>query len=603
MRRIRLRRSGAGVETWERPVGPPPRAWRSRLVQAVLIAGAVGLLGRAGYLQMGQGEFLLDQAAARHVRTVASPALRGVIRDRHGTELALSAAIESVWANPREIAGARDRWSELAAAAGLDPSRLEQHLRERADRSFVYVRRHIDPETAVRVRALDLPGVYFEREFRRYYPEAEVAAHLVGFTGIDGEGEEGMERVWDASLRGVAGSKQVIQDRKGRSIEDVRNVRAAEPGQDVHLTIDLRLQSLAYRALKAAVRRNEAIGGSLVVVDARTGDVHALVNQPGYNPNNPAQRTGSAIRNRAATDMFEPGSTVKPFAVAAALDSGSVHPEQAFDTSPGRLRVGGHWVRDRRDLGLLDVSSVVKHSSNVGVTRITLATPPERLREVFGGVGFGSVSGTGFAGESSGRFDPSDRFKAHERATLSYGYGLAVTALQLARAYTIFANDGARVDLRLVRSPEVGGDPHAEPYPVVSPATARTVLVMLEEVVEAKDGTGWRARIPGYRVAGKTGTSRKATIGGYRERKYVASFAGLAPASAPRFIVAVVIDEPRGKEYYGGRIAAPVFRSVMSDALRLNSVPPDSLRTPLRNAEEENYDYAMVRDPPVRGGR
>ena len=597
MRIAQSKRPGMGVEALERPAGPPPAPWRPRLVLAALALGAGMLVARAAYLQMGQGEFLQDQGIARHVRTVSTSAPRGVIRDRHGTPLAMSTAVESVWMDPREAMAARERWPELAAAIGLDPARVERRLIERAERSFVYLRRHVDPETAARVRRLAVPGVYFQREFRRYYPEAEVAAHVVGFAGIDGAGREGAELGLDAELRGVAGKKLVLQDRFGHSVEDVQNVRSGRPGRDVHLTIDLRLQSLAYRALKAAVRRHQAVSGSLVVIGARTGEIHALVNQPSYNQNDPAQRSGSITRNRAATDFFEPGSTVKPFAVAAALEAGVIRTDTVLDTSPGYLRIGRHTVRDRRDLGLLDVTEVLKLSSNVGVSRITLDTPPARLREVFQGVGFGSHSGSGAVGESSGFFKPSRKFGKFERATLSYGYGLAVTALQLARAYTLFANEGERLDLRLVRAGGVeGAPPSPAGHPVVTRDTARTVLAMLEAVVEAKDGTGRRARVPGYRVAGKTGTSRKAIAGGYAKGRYTALFIGLAPVSDPRFIVAVIVDEPQG-EYYGGQVAAPVFRSVMSDALRLDAVPPDSLRTPLRNAEDENYDYAM-RDLP-----
>ena len=597
MRTASSERPGVGIEALERPAGQPPALWRPRLVLVVLAVGAAMLIARAGYLQMGQGEFLQDQGAARHVRTVATPAPRGVIRDRHGTPLAMSTAVESVWADPREAIPARDRWPELAAAVGLDPARMERRLIERAERSFVYLRRHVDPGTADRVRRLAVPGVYFQREFRRYYPEAEVAAHVVGFTGIDGSGREGVELGLDSELRGVAGKKLVLQDRFGHSVEDVQNVRSARPGRDVHLTIDLRLQSLAYRALKAAVLRHQAVSGSLVVVGARTGEIHALVNQPSYNQNDPAQRSGSITRNRAATDLFEPGSTVKPFAVAAGLEAGVIRPDTVLDTSPGFLRIGRHPVRDRRDLGLLDVTGVLKLSSNVGVTRITLDTPPERLWGVFHGAGFGSISGSGAVGESMGVLKRSRKFGKFERATLSYGYGLAVTALQLARAYTVFANDGERLDLRLVRSGSGAEPSPAARPPVVSRDTARKVLAMLEAVVEAKKGTGWRARVPGYRVAGKTGTSRKAIAGGYAKNRYVALFAGLAPASDPRFVVAAVVNEPRGGKYYGGEIAAPVFRSVMSDALRLDAVPPDSIRAPLRKAEEENYDYAM-RDLP-----
>lgn len=561
---------------------------------ALALSGAA-LLGKTFYLQMHEGDFLRDEGAARHVGTVSTHAPRGVIRDRHGTALAMSTAIESVWADPREAIRARSRWPELAAALGLDPAALDRKLMDRAERSFVYLRRHIDPGQADRVRVLALPGVYSDREFRRYYPEAEVAAHVVGFTDIDGDGQEGAEFAYDSVLRGVPGAKQVIRDRLGRSVEDIQNVRSPRPGRDVYLTIDLRLQSLAYRALKAAVAHHQATSGSVVVVDAPTGEIHAMVNQPSYNPNDPAKRSGPATRNRAVTDVFEPGSTVKPFAVMAALESGSIRPQSEVETSPGYLKVGKNVVRDRRDLGLLDVSTVIRLSSNVGVSRIALATPPERLWETYQGAGFGSVSESGAVGESPGVLKRSSRFGKFERATLSYGYGLAVTALQLARAYTIFANDGERLELRLVRRSEPGADaPPPAARRVMSAETAREVLAMLETVVEAKDGTGRRARVRGYRVAGKTGTSRKAVAGGYAERRYLSLFAGLAPVSDPRFVVAVVIDDPRGKKYYGGEVAAPVFQTVIADALRLNAVPPDSSVTPPRNAAAENY--ALVRD-------
>ena len=594
MRILQSKPPGVGVEGLGRPMPPPPLRWRVWLVMGVLALSGAGLLGRALYLQMNQGDFLRDEGTARHVGTVSSHAPRGVIRDRHGTALAMSTAIDSVWVDPREAIRARSRWPELAAVLGLDPPGLDRKLMERAERSFVYLRRHLDPETAARARALALPGVYTEREFRRYYPEGEVAAHVVGFADIDGAGQEGVELAYDSVLRGVPGAKQVIRDRLGRSVEDVQNVRTPRPGQDVYLTIDLRLQSLSYRALKAAVVHHLASAGSVVVLDARTGEIHAMVNQPSYNPNDPAKRRGPATRNRAVTDVFEPGSTVKPFAVMAALESGAVQPRSIVDTSPGYLKIGRNVVRDRRDLGSLDITGVIRLSSNVGVTRLALATPPERLWDIYEGAGFGSASGSRAVGESPGVLKRSPRFGKFERATLSYGYGLAVTALQLARAYTVIANDGERLDLRLER----GGPPTDGPRPVarrvMSEATAREVLAMLETVVEAKDGTGRRARVRGYRVAGKTGTSRKAIAGGYAKRRYLSLFAGLAPVSDPRFVVAVVIDDPRGKKYYGGEVAAPVFQTVMSDALRLNAVPPDSSTTPPRNAAAENY--ALVRD-------
>ena len=594
MRILQSKRPGVGVDGLDRAPGPLPRRWRVSLVIAALAVGAAGLLGRAVYLNLNQGEFLRNEGDARHVRTVSTHAPRGVVRDRHGTALAMSTAIESIWVDPREAVRDRARWPELAAASGLDPAEVAKKLDERAERSFVYLRRHVEPDVAARVRALRIPGVYFEREFRRYYPEAEVAAHVVGFTNIDGEGQEGVEFAFDEVLRGQAGAKQVIQDRLGRSVEDVQNVRSARPGGDVHLTIDLRLQSLAYRALKAAVLRHEANAGSVVVLDARTGEIHAMVNQPSYNPNNPAKRQGPATRNRAVTDVFEPGSTVKPFAVMAALEAGVARPQTVVDTSPGVLRLGRNVVRDRRDLGELDVAGVIRLSSNVGVSRIALAIPPDRLWDAYSGVGFGRASGSHAVGESSGILRRSRRFGEFERATLSYGYGLAVTALQLARAYTVFANGGERLDLQLVRFGSLGRPVAPAATRVMSTATAREVLSMLEAVVETRDGTGRRARVRGYRVAGKTGTTRKAIAGGYAERRYMALFTGIAPVSDPRFVVSVVIDDPRGKMYYGGEVAAPVFRTVMADALRLNAVPPDSSRTPPRNAASENY--ALVQD-------
>ena len=566
--------------------GVPRQRQRAKLVLVAIAVTSVALLGRAGYLQAGKGDFLRDEGEARYVRTVNSHAPRGVIRDRHGTELAMSTAVESIWVDPPKAMSDRDRWPELAAALGLTLSELEDKLLPRAERSFVYVKRHADPETASRALSLGISGVHAEREYRRYYPEAEVAAHVVGFANINGEGQEGAEFAYDSILRGQSGAKQVLKDRKGRIVEDVQNVRSARPGRDVYLTIDLALQSLAYRALKAAVVHHQALAGTVVVADARTGEIHALANQPSYNPNNLTMRLGPATRNRAATDMFEPGSTMKPFAVMAGLESGSIRADSIIDTSPGYFRVGRNVVRDRRDLGDLDLASVIKLSSNVGVSRIALDVPPERLWNTYVSVGFGSTTGSRAVGESPGTLRRSRQFGAFERATLSFGYGVAVTALQLVRAYTVFANDGKRVDLRLARD-ESG--PPDDARSVVSPETARELLASLETVVEAKDGTGRRARIPGYRVAGKTGTSRKAIRGGYAKRRYLSLFAGLAPVSDPKFVAVVVIDEPRGKKFYGGEVAAPVFRTVMSDALRLNAVPPDSTRTPPRDAVRENY--------------
>lgn len=585
------KRPGVGIDALDRTPGRSPSVWRAWVVLGVFAAIAGALLGRAVQLRTEQGEFLQDQGAARYLRTVTVPAPRGVIRDRRGTALAMSAGAVSIWANPLEAIAARERWPELAAALGLDPQDVDRRLFERRERSFMYLRRQVAPEVGARVRDLEIPGVYSERGFRRYYVGAEITAQVVGFTDVDGQGREGVELAYDAVLRGEDGVKQVIQDRFGRSVEDVQNVRSARPGRDVGLTIDLRLQSLAYRALKAAVVRRGAAGGAAVVIGARTGEIHALVSQPSYNPNDSAQRTGGAMRNRAAADLFEPGSTVKPFSIAAALMAGAVRPDTPVPTSPGRLRVGRHLVRDRRDLGDLDVTGVLRQSSNVGIARIVLDVAPDELWRTFTGTGFGTLTGGRFVGEAVGVLQRSRRFAEHERATLAFGYGLSVTALQLARAYTIFANDGIRLDLSLMRN--AGSGAARGGVRVLPTEVSRKVLAMLEEVVQGAEGTGRLARVPGYRVAGKTGTSRKAVPGGYAEDRYTSLFVGLAPASDPRFIAVVVVDEPRGAEYYGGLVAAPVFRSVMSDALRLAAAPPDSHRNPPRNAMAENYAHVF----------
>lgn len=572
--------------------------WRVYLVEALLAVSALALLGRAAHLNFAQGEFLQKEGVARQVRPVVTHAPRGVIRDRHGTELALSTAIESIWAEPRVAFEAREHWPDLADVLGMPPEVLERRLLSRIDSNFVYLRRHAIPDVAEPVRAMGLPGIHFEREYRSYYPGTEITSHVVGFTDIDGEGREGVELAFDRTLTGVDGREEVIRDNFPRRepVEHVRNVRQARPGSDVHLTLDLRVQSFAYHALKAAVQRHEAVGGSVVVVDALTGDILAMVNQPSYNPNKVAQRSGDGTRNRAVTDLIEPGSTVKPFVIAAALTSGAFTPDTVIDTSPGRFRIGKYEVKDRRDLGELDIMGVLRQSSNVGVTRIALETPPEQMWDTFEQVGFGAPTGSGATGESFGVFER--RRGDIYRATFSYGYGFQVTALQLARAYTAFANGGeVPTELRLVRDVETDGSaspPAVERTRAMPPEVAREMLVMLENVVEGEDGTGHRARIPGYRVAGKTGTSKKVK-GGVYTKEYMSLFVGLAPASAPRFVAVVIVDTPRQVDpddrfyYYGGKVAAPVFREVMADVLRLHAIPHDSPHIQLRDAVAENY--------------
>ena len=546
--------------------------WRLKVLAAGLLALTALLLLRAMDLQILKQDFLQGQGEARQVRTIVEPAYRGLITDRNGEPLAISGPVETVWAHPGELLAAAHRLPELARVLGMETAVLRARLEARADREFIYIRRQLPPEQAQQVAALEVPGVALMREFRRYYPHGEAAAHIVGFTDIDERGQEGMELAFDGWLSGRPGSKRVLRDRHGQQIRDVASILPAQDGNDLRLTIDQRLQYLAYRELKAAVQAHDALGGSAVLVDARSGDILAMVNQPGFNPNNRAQLDLSLTRNRAATDTLEPGSVIKPFTVAVALETGTVSPDVQLDTAPGTMRVGRHTVRDIRNFGRIDLTTLISRSSNVGSTQLALETPPADLWRMLHQAGFGRSLGTGLPGEVGGLLRDFPTWRRVEQATLGYGYGLSVTPLHLAAAYTAFANGGYRVPLRLVQA---AGDDR-QPEPVMRADTARQLLAMMEHVT-GLEGTARQARIHGYRVAGKTGTSRKAAAGGYATDRYYSAFVGLAPVSNPRFVMAVVIDEPRAGVYYGGAVAAPVFARVMESALRLFNEPPDNL--------------------------
>ncbi|MGF1615335.1 MAG: peptidoglycan D,D-transpeptidase FtsI family protein [Gammaproteobacteria bacterium] len=532
-------------------------------------AAALGLLWRAVDLQLVHKTFLQREGDARHVRVVSSPAHRGRILDRHGEPLAVSTPVDSIWICPRTFLAERDRWGLVVSLLGLDEAALERHILARMDREFLYLQRHVPPALAERIADLSLAGIYRQREYRRYYPSGEVAAHVVGFTDVDDVGQEGLELGFDARLRGVDGSKRVIRDRLGRTVEDLEQIRAPRSGDDLVTTLDRRIQYLAHRALKSAVKRQHAKSGSMVVLDARSGEVLAMANAPAYNPNNRAERTGERFRNRAVTDLFEPGSTVKPFIVAAALETGWVMPDTRLDTSPGLFRVGRYTVRDLRDYGIIDIRTVLKKSSNVGASKLGLAMPPGRLWRLLTELGFGQPAGTHFPGEARGVLPSHHTWGEIHQATLSFGYGLSVSPLQLAQAYTAIANGGWLLPPTLTRTAE-----RAPSRRVMSERTALEVRGMLEAVVDA-DGTAPRARVPGYRVAGKTGTVRKPVPGGYASDRYVSTFVGILPVSAPRLVVVITIDEPGGKEYYGGDAAAPVFADVMSATLPLLGIAPD----------------------------
>lgn len=546
-------------------------ARRSTIVVLLFAGIACSLVSRAVYLQVLDKDFLNRQADTRHLRTESIIAHRGTITDRNGEPLAISTPVDSVWAHPRTIAPAIDRVPELARVLGIDAESLARRITRSMDKEFMYVKRGLAPETTRHVLALEIPGVNVQREYRRYYPAAEVTGHMLGFTDIDDRGQEGLELAFDYWLAGEPGAKRVLKDRLGRSIENVASIRPPHHGKDLRTSIDLRIQYLAYRALKAAVRQHDAESGSIVVLDVKSGEVLAMVNQPSYNPNDRSQLYPERYRNRAITDIFEPGSSIKPLVVASALESGQFRPSSVIDTAPGFINVGAKRIEDTRNLGRVSLTTILARSSNVGVTKLAMELEAEQLWQTMTRFGLGELTASGFPGESTGSLSHFSYWRPISQATLAYGYGVSVTALQLARAYAALAGDGSVPEISLLKR-----DAPPEAERVIRPETARAVRRMLEEVVRP-GGTGTKASVAGYRIAGKTGTAWKSGPGGYSEDKYISIFAGLAPASEPRLAAVVMIDEPGGELYYGSDVAAPVFADVMTEALRLLAVPPDAL--------------------------
>jgi cell division protein FtsI (penicillin-binding protein 3) len=546
--------------------------WRLWFMAGLLAVGGVALLARAVYLQVIDQDFLARQGDARILREVKLSANRGMVLDRNGEPLAASTPVDTVWADPRKLAQRPQDFARLAKALDRDPQWLARRVTSNLDREFVYLVRHMRPADAAKVKALGIPGVDTLREYRRYYPHGEVTGHLLGFTNVDDVGQEGLELSFDQWLGGQPGSKRVMRDREGRTIEDIERIKAPRPGQDLRTSIDLRVQYLAYRALKQAVVENNAHGGSVVVLDIETGEVLAMVNQPAFNPNDREQYLPSRYRNRATNDFFEPGSSIKPFVVGAGMKTGRFHTDTLIDTGPGTLRVGIKTVRDKHNLGTIDVRTVLCKSSNVGVVKIALTLKPQEMWTTLHDLGFGAVTGSGFPGESAGILTGHEHWRSIGQATMSYGYGLSVTPLQLAQAYAVLGSDGVRrpVSLRRVDVPPEGEQ-------VLDPAVARELVRMMECVV-SDEGTARRAEVMGYRVSGKTGTAWKAADGGYNSTKYMAVFGGVVPASNPRLAAIVVVDEPSAGRFYGGDVAAPVFAEVMSGALRLLAIPPDDLQ-------------------------
>ena len=545
---------------------------RHQVVLGLLLLAAVGILARAVYLQLIDKDFLQEQGNDRYLRTVAIPAHRGMILDRNGEPLAVSSPVDSLWAVPEVLLENQDQLPRLAQALGMKAGELEQRLSDREGREFLYLRRHLTPDLAQRVLALQIPGVYSQREYRRYYPTAEISSHLLGFTDIDDAGQEGLELGLNERLQGVPGSKRVIRDRLGHIVEDVEVLRVPEPGKPLTLSIDRRVQYVAYRALKEAVLARQASGASAVVLDVATGEILAMVNQPAGNPNDRRQLNAALLRNRAVTDVFEPGSTMKPFTASLALESGAYKPETPIDTSPGVLQVGRYTVKDVHNYGRIDVTRVISKSSNVGISKIALSMPAQKLWELYHRLGFGTLSELGFAGEQAGILKPYSTWGAIGHANNAFGYGISVNILQLAQAYAVLASGGVRRPLSLLRRDK----PPEEEVRLLSEDTTRKIRAMLELAV-SEAGTGAKASVPGYRVAGKTGTVHKIAHGRYSPDRYRSLFAGMVPASRPRLVCVVVIDEPHRGGYYGGAIAAPVFSQIMEATLRILNIPPDAI--------------------------
>jgi cell division protein FtsI (penicillin-binding protein 3) len=548
--------------------------WRGVLLLAGFALGAAALEGRILYLQLVDKEFLAEQANDRHIRTVQIPTHRGLLTDRYGEPLAVSTPVDSIYANPKELKSSLDRLGELATALEQDDEWLARRITSNLDREFVWLERRVAPAKAQRVLGLGLPGVATVREYKRYYPAGEVTGHVVGFTDVDDRGQEGLEAEFDHWLKGEAGSKRVMQDRRGEVFGDVELLSAARPGRDLRTSIDLRLQYLAYRELKSVVGESGARWGSAVVLDPRTGEVLAMVNQPSQNPN--ADRSlyrPENYRNRAVTDLFEPGSSFKPLVMAAALETGAFGPRTPVDASGG-IELPNRIIKDPQDLGRITLTTVLTKSSNVGAARVALTLEPKAISDTLTRFGIGRLTDSAFPGESPGNLADPKHWRTAGQVTLSYGYGVQVTTLQLARAYAAIAADGVLRPVSLLALDKVQPGQR-----VISAHSAADLTSMLEAVV-SRDGTGYRAAVRNYHVAGKTGTTQKAGVGGYDDDRHGAVFAGFAPATAPRLVVVVMIDEPQGAAYHGGDIAAPVFANIVSGALRVMAVPPDALPAP-----------------------
>jgi cell division protein FtsI (penicillin-binding protein 3) len=550
--------------------------WRATALFAVLLVGLAGLLGRGVYLQGIHDDFLQEKGNARYSRVIEVGAHRGLISDRNGEPLAVSTPVESVWASPPDVEADRRQVKQLAQILGMDTGEIKTRLFD-TSRDFVYLKRLLPPDQVEKVVRLNIPGVLLQREYRRYYPSGEEAAQTLGFTGQDDIGQEGMELALQDQLAGKTGSQRVIKDNRGYIVEDAGSLNPPKPGNDITLSLDSNLQHIAYRELENTVKQHQAKSGAVVILDARSGEVLALANYPAYNPNNRGNISSKAMRNRAITDLFEPGSTMKPFTVATAIETGKVSPHTVINTERGVYTLGGSRIHDSHPEPILTVAQIIQKSSNIGAAKIALKLKSETMWQGLADSGFGAQTGSNFPGEAPGKLRDPKTWRPIEQATMAYGHGVSVNLLQLARAYTIFASDGELKPISLLKldAPVTGKK-------IFSDRTVREMRQMLE-MVALPGGTAPLAQVSGYRVAGKTGTAHKLEDGHYVDR-YIASFVGFAPASDPRLVVAVMIDDPAGPDYYGGEVAGPAFSKIMGAALHAlnvpNDAPPDNVVAP-----------------------
>ena len=555
-------------------------AGRHYFVLVILVALFISLLIRSAWLQVYNQEFLLDEGSQRQLRTIQTPAYRGSILDRFDTPLAISTPVDSVWVNPKQILLNQDGLKKVAESLGVNYNKTLNKLKQRANKEFVFIKRRLEPELAQKaVEGID--GVYLQREYNRFYPAGEVVSHVLGFTDIDNVGREGLELVYQDWLKEKTGKRQILRNRKGEVVENISQVVAARSGKDLQTSIDMRLQYITYRSLSKAIKHHGAKSGSAVLLDARTGEILAIANQPSYNPNQHKNKSAAARRNRAVTDVFEPGSTIKPFTLAAALDRNLYNLKSHINTAPGYMKVTGYPIRDFRNYGVLDLAGILLKTSNVGASKVALSMKPEQLWQSYKDYGFGEPTGISFPASAPGYFSDYNDWQPLDHATMAFGYGVSVSTLQLARSYSVFANGGKIQPVSLLKL-----DEPQQATQVMKSSTAKKVLEMMEQVV-GPDGSAKQAAITGYRVAGKTGTARKSTAGGYLEDTYTSVFAGVVPVSNPRLVMAVMIDEPTKNGYYGGQVAAPVFKDVLTHALRLMNISPDNLKASLQMAKSK----------------